>query len=84
MNELKNSTYTYTNVMEHLVKQEIENQINRGKTAINLGYYVNLLEVATYALNLLPSLYASSLEGRELQKKRGQEDLKKKLNELFL
>ena len=67
--------------MEHLVEQEIENQINSGKTAINLGYYVNLLEVATYALNRLPALYASSLEGREIQEQRGKQELKKKIEQ---
>ena len=79
MNKLKNSTYIYTNVMEHLVEQEIQNQVNSGKTAINFGYHVNLLEVATYALNRLPALYASSLEGREIQEQRGKQELKKKI-----
>ncbi len=81
MNKLKNSTYIYTNVMEHLVEQEIKKQIKGGKTAINLGYYVNLLEVATYALNRLPPLYASCLEGRELQEKRGKREFKKKIEQ---
>ena len=38
--------------------------------------YINKVEVATYALNRLPPLYASSLIGKEHQKRIGQQKYK--------
>ncbi len=62
---------TYKNVMEILVDEEIEVQLKKNKT-INPHNreYINILEVATFALNRLPSLYASSQEGIKKQKTR--------------
>jgi hypothetical protein len=58
------------NVMEVLVVEEIERQISRYST--NVTRYINRVEVATYALNRLPPLYASSHEGFNKQKLRGR------------
>jgi hypothetical protein len=74
-------TFIYKNVMEFLVDEEITEQINTGKTTINFGYYVNLVQVATYALNRLPPLYASSIEGLARQERRGKQELKPKIEQ---
>ena len=58
------------NIMEILVGEEIERQINRYPD--NIKQYVNRVEVATYALNRLPPLYASSHEGFNKQKLKGR------------
>jgi hypothetical protein len=58
------------NVMEVLVADEIERQISRYPS--NISRYINRVEVATYALNRLPPLYASSHEGFNKQKLRGK------------
>jgi hypothetical protein len=60
------------NVMEFLVTEEIERQIIRYPTNINC--YINRVEVATYALNRLPPLYASSQEGFNRQKLTGRKE----------
>lgn len=58
--------------MEFLVAEEIERQIIRYST--NISRYTNRVEVATYALNRLPPLYASSQEGFNRQKLRGRKE----------
>jgi hypothetical protein len=58
------------NVMELLVEEEIERQISRISSQIS--QYINRVEVATYALNRLPPLYASSHEGFNKQKLKGK------------
>lgn len=58
----------YKNVMEILVDEEIEYQLQQNKSLTNRGDSLNLVEVATFALNRLPSLYASSKEGIGKQK----------------
>ncbi len=60
------------NVMEFLVTEEIERQVIRYPT--NISRYINRVEVATYALNRLPPLYASSQEGFNRQKLRGRKE----------
>ncbi|MGF1601305.1 MAG: late competence development ComFB family protein [Thermosynechococcaceae cyanobacterium] len=58
----------YKNVMEALVTEEIKTQVNQ-----NSAYRtqkINTTEVATYALNRVPPLYASSQEGLYRQKQR--------------
>ncbi|MBE9166491.1 late competence development ComFB family protein [Pleurocapsales cyanobacterium LEGE 06147] len=70
MKRLKNQISR--NVMEFLVTEEIERQIIRYPTKI--GRYINRVEVATYALNRLPPLYASSQEGLNRQKLRGRKE----------
>ena len=57
---------TKTNVMELLVAQEIKKQIEHYPAQIK--EYINEVEVAAYALNRLPPLYASSEEGVYRQK----------------
>ena len=56
--------------MEILVKEEIDRQIRRYPS--NIVENINLLEVATYALNRLPALYASSQQGFNKQKLKGR------------
>jgi hypothetical protein len=58
------------NVMELLVEEEIERQISR--LPLPISQYINRVEVATYALNRLPPLYASSHEGFNKQKLKGK------------
>ena len=70
---MKNSSsqdYINRNVMEVLVAEEIERQMNR--LSSNLRKFISPLEVATYALNRLPPLYASSQQGFNKQKVKGR------------
>lgn len=64
------SDYINRNVMELLVSEEIERQIERFPS--NIKKFINPLEVATYALNRLPALYASSQQGFNKQKLKGR------------
>lgn len=64
----------YQNVMELLVDEEIEWQLQR--CPVNLAQYINRVEVATYALNRLPPLYASSEKGKNQQKLIGYKKFK--------
>ena len=57
---------TYRNVMELLVKEEVRRQSE------SLANSLKLTEVVPYALNRLPSLYASSEEGLAFQIRRGR------------
>jgi hypothetical protein len=56
----------HLNVMEELVREEIEKQLKAYPPA--LANYIDRVEVATYALNRLPPLYASSQKGRSQQR----------------
>ncbi|MGK7942566.1 MAG: late competence development ComFB family protein [Crocosphaera sp.] len=67
---LKDQAKTYINVMESLVDIEVEKQLQCYPK--NLTNYINKIEVATYALNRLPGLYASSILGKEQQKRIAQ------------
>ncbi len=67
----------YKNVMEILVFEEIEKKIKQYPK--NLSQYINKVEVATYALNRLPSMYASSMEGLSWQKKRANDKHKQEI-----
>ena len=62
--------YVNRNVMEILVAEEIERQIVRLPS--NIKKFINPIEVATYALNRLPALYASSQQGFNKQKLKGR------------
>ena len=64
--------YINRNVMEVLVSEEIERQIVRLPS--NIKKFINPIEVATYALNRLPALYASSQQGFNKQKLKGRSD----------
>lgn len=61
---------TYKNAMELLVNEEIDKQMSSLPSDVKAE--INFVEVAAYALNRLPSLYASSEEGFYRQKQRGQ------------
>jgi len=56
---------THINVMESLVAKEVERQ--RAQLPENLAKYIDPVEVATYALNRLPPLYACSTQGWHYQ-----------------
>ena len=56
--------------MELLVAEEIDRQIVRLPS--NIQKFINPIEVATYALNRLPALYASSQQGFNKQKLKGR------------
>ena len=71
------SDYINRNVMEVLVAEEIERQMNR--LPDNLKKFINPIEVATYALNRLPPLYASSQQGFNRQKVKGRSEYSVKI-----
>lgn len=60
---------SYKNVMELLIDDEIDRQ-TCSYSQIE-AQKINRIEVATYALNRVPPLYASSQEGIERQYERG-------------
>ena len=60
------------NIMEELVTEEVARQIKRCPD--NIAQYINQVEVATYALNRLPPLYASCHKGLNKQKLKGKGD----------
>jgi hypothetical protein len=60
---------SYKNVMELLIDNEIDRQT--GDYSQTEAQKINRIEVATYALNRVPPLYASSQEGIALQYERG-------------
>ena len=60
------------NIMEELVMEEIARQITRYPD--NVAQYINKVEVATFALNRLPPLYASCHKGLNKQKLKGKSD----------
>ena len=55
----------HINVMESLVAQEVKRQ--KAQLPRNLAQYIDPIEVATYALNRLPHLYACSQQGWQHQ-----------------
>ena len=71
MNSIQLAEYKgYQNVMEFLVAQEVERQLN--KLPPKMAMYIRSLEVETYALNRLPSLYASSEKGWRHQRQKAE------------
>ncbi|MFW6296362.1 MAG: late competence development ComFB family protein [Halothece sp.] len=62
------------NVMETFVAEEIERQLKQ--LPPKLSQYIKHYEVATYALNRLPPLYASCEEGVRKQALRAKNELK--------
>ncbi|MGK7958024.1 MAG: late competence development ComFB family protein [Crocosphaera sp.] len=72
-----NGARIHINVMELLVREEIEKQLELYPT--KMINYINKVEVATYALNRLPPLYASSFIGKEHQKRTGQQKYKSQI-----
>ncbi len=73
----KSNSRAYQNVMETLVHQEIQRQMQKMPT--KLVKYIDISEVATFALNRLPPLYASSEQGKERQAAKGQAKLKQEV-----
>jgi hypothetical protein len=63
----------YINVMELLVAEEVEKQV-KGMQPRMLKY-LKRVEVETFALNRLPSLYASSEKGWQLQYEKAKSEL---------
>ncbi|ACK69971.1 conserved hypothetical protein [Gloeothece citriformis PCC 7424] len=63
--QLNNPVGIRQNIMELLVKQEIEKQLKHYSP--QLKPYINKIEVATFALNRLPALYASTIQGKNHQ-----------------
>lgn len=71
-NSQSENDFIHRNVMEMLVADEIERQIVRLPS--NLKKFINPIEVATYALNRLPALYASSQQGFNKQQLKGRSE----------
>ncbi len=61
----------YKNVMEMLVEQEVERQLLT--MSPRAASHVNRLELVAYALNQLPSLYATSKRGLQYQLHAGKQ-----------
>ena len=78
-NSHSESDYTHRNVMEMLVCEEIDRQIVRLPS--NIKKFINPIEVATYALNRLPALYASSQQGFNKQKLKGRSEYSVKITQ---
>ncbi len=68
----------HTNVMELLVAHEVERRLQ--PLLPKLTENLNRTEIATYALNHLPPLYASSQEGLHHQQLRGRQELGKPIS----
>jgi hypothetical protein len=60
------------NIMEELVAEEVTRQFKRYPESVT--QYINKVEVATFALNRLPPLYASCHKGLNQQKLKGKTD----------
>lgn len=65
-----NTAQSFYNAMELLVAEEVKKQYETCPES--LREYINPVEVATFALNRLPSLYASCKEGMRRQQTRGK------------
>ena len=68
---------THINVMELLVAEEVDRQM--AGLPERLLKYLKRSEVETFALNRLPSLYASSEQGLHHQRQKGQQALKSEI-----
>ena len=64
---------SYKNVMEVIVDEEIDRQTQ--DYPAEMAKALNRIELATYALNRLPPMYASSREGVEFQYERGKSEM---------
>lgn len=71
-------TQIHQNVMELLVAQEVEQQLR--KLSPKVAMCINRVEVATYALNRLPPLYASCEEGKRKQQIHGKEKFRNQIS----
>ncbi len=75
---IKKQPQIYFNVMETLVQEEIEKQLKFYPE--NIKPYMNKIEIATYALNRLPALYASSQLGKQKQLRVAKIQYSKQIN----
>ncbi len=64
---------TYRNAMEPLVVQEVQRQMQQISPSV--AQMVNADDVIAYALNSLPSLYATTEAGWQWQQTRAQKEL---------
>ncbi|MEL7039500.1 MAG: late competence development ComFB family protein [Cyanobacteria bacterium J06592_8] len=69
---VKQQSRKYHNIMEDLVAEEVRSQMSL--LSPRLTQYIQRSEVETYALNRLPTLYASSHEGWVHQQKRARSE----------
>ncbi|MFB2921000.1 late competence development ComFB family protein [Aerosakkonema funiforme] len=69
----------YCNVLEPLVAEEVERKLQN--LPPKLLKYINPAQVAAYALNRLPALYATSVEGWQRQQQRANKELRSKITE---
>ena len=67
----------YRNAIEPIVAQEVERQLE--KLSPKLVSYINPAQVIAYALNRLPTLYATSEEGWKKQQEKANTELKKEI-----
>jgi len=67
----------YINVMESLVAQEVGKQLQ--DVPARVRRYLKMEEVVTYALNRLPTLYASSEKGWQYQRQLAKRDLHRQI-----
>ena len=74
---LDNQEQTYKNVMEIVVDKEISRQLK--KMPSNVTKYIDRIQVATYSLNRLPPLYASSAEGKRQQEKKAMAEYQEEI-----
>jgi len=68
----------YINVMESLVAQEVEKQLQHVPARVRR--YLKIEEVVTYALNRLPTLYASSEKGLRYQRQQAKLELHRQID----
>lgn len=74
---VENGAKIHINIMELLVLEEIDKQLQLYPK--KKRDYINKVEVATYALNRLPPLYASSCLGKEHQKRTANQKYKSQI-----
>ncbi|MFB2839786.1 late competence development ComFB family protein [Floridanema evergladense] len=74
---LKNQSLNYINVLEAIVIEEVERQME--KLSPHLAQYINPEQAIAYALNRLPSLYATSEEGWRRQQIKAKTELKNQI-----
>ena len=67
----------YRNALEPLVTEEVERQLQN--LPPKLLKYINPVLVTAYALNRLPALYATSVEGWQRQQQRAIKELQSKI-----
>ncbi|WP_413173626.1 late competence development ComFB family protein [Anabaena azotica] len=72
-----NFTQNSRNVMEMLVAEEVEKQIQ--SLPVKTASFIKSSEVVAYALNRLPSLYATSKRGWQKQWHHGKTELGQKI-----